>query len=144
MGEEKDKMNQNKVSISDTDNNDDDTGKTHSNRETTSAQLSNKEGEPVEKRDRGRPRKPAQIVIGEKVEEDVFHTPIVQSAFSYSPKEVRKHKDKSKSKTTRHHLRFEAGRSFKFAIELASPSSHLRDCVTFSLNMVFMDMIKTK
>ena len=31
MGEEKDKMSQNKVSISDTDNNDDDTGKTHSN-----------------------------------------------------------------------------------------------------------------
>ena len=50
MGEEKDKMSQNKVSISDTDNNDDDTGKTHSNRETTSAQLSNKEGEPVERK----------------------------------------------------------------------------------------------
>ena len=99
MGDEKDKMNQNKVSISDTDNNDDDTGKTHSNRETTSAQLSNEEGVPVEKRGRGRPRKPAQIIIGEMVEEDVFHTPIVQSAFSYSPKEVRKHKDKSKSKT---------------------------------------------
>ena len=28
------------------------------------------------------------FVIGEMVEEDVFHTPIVQSAFSYSPKEV--------------------------------------------------------
>ena len=48
-------MSQNKVSISDTDNNDDDTGKTHSNRETTSDHLSNKEGEPVEKRGRGRP-----------------------------------------------------------------------------------------
>ena len=92
-------MSQNKVSISDTDNNDDDTGKIHSNRETTSDHLSNKEGEPVEKRGRGRPRKPAQIIIGEMVEEDVFHTPIVQSAFSYSPKEVRNHKDKGRSKT---------------------------------------------
>ena len=33
------------------------------------------------------------------VEEEVFHNPIVQSAFSYSPKEVGKHKDKGKSKT---------------------------------------------
>ena len=99
MGEEKDKMSQNKVSISDTDNNDDDTGKIHSNRETTSAQLSNEEGVPVEKRGRGRPRRPAQIVISEMVEEEVFHTHIVQSAFSYSPKEVGKHKDKGKSRT---------------------------------------------
>ena len=91
-------MNQNKLVILDTDNNEN-TGKTQSNRETSSAQLSNEEGVPVEKKGRGRPRKPAQIIIGEMVEEDVFHTPIVQSAFSYSPKEVRKHKDKGKSKT---------------------------------------------
>ena len=53
----------------------------------------------MEKRGRGRPRRPAQIVISEMVEEDVFHTPIVQSAFSYSPKEVGKYKDKGKSIT---------------------------------------------
>ena len=93
-------MSQNKVSISDTDNNDDDTGKIHSNRKTTRDHLSNKEGEPVEKRGRGRPRlKPIQIVTSEMEEEEVYHTPTIHSAFSYSPKEVGKHKDKGKSKT---------------------------------------------
>ena len=55
--------------------------------------------------------------------------------------------NKSKNRTTPHHLWFEAGRTFKFAIELASPSSHLLIIliliVTFSLNMVSWDMIKT-
>ena len=32
-------------------------------------------------------------------EEEVYHTPTIQSAFSYSPKVIRKHKDKGKSKT---------------------------------------------
>ena len=76
-----------------------------SNRETSSDQLSNEEGAPVEKRGRGRPRKLAQIIIGSKdIEgkmevEDSFHTPIVQSAFSFSPKEVRKYRDKGNNKT---------------------------------------------
>ena len=51
-------MSQKKVSISDADNNDDNTGEIHSNRETTSDHLPNKEGEgeTVEKRRPGRPR----------------------------------------------------------------------------------------
>ena len=91
-----------KTKQTDTDNNED-TGKTQSNRETSSAQLSNEEGAPVEKRGRGRPRKLAQIIIGSKdmegeMEEDVCHTPVVQSAFNFSPKEVRKYRAKSKNK----------------------------------------------
>ena len=88
----------------DTDNNED-TDKTQSNRKTSSDQLSNEEGAPVEKRGRGRPRKLAQIIIGSKdmegemEEEDVFHTPTVQSAFRFSQKEVREYRDKSKNKT---------------------------------------------
>ena len=32
-------------------------------------------------------------------EEEVYHTPTIHSAFSYSPKVIGKHKDKDKSKT---------------------------------------------
>ena len=95
-------MSQRKVSISDADNNDDNTGEIHSNRETTSDHLPNKEGgETLEKKQPGRPKsKPIQIITNEMVEEEeVYHTPTIQSAFSYSPKVIRKHKDKGKSKT---------------------------------------------
>ena len=95
-------MSQKKVSISDADNNDDNTGEIHSNRETTSDHLPNKEGgETLEKKQPGRPKsKPIQIITNEMVEEEeVYHTPTIQSAFSYSPKVMRKHKDKGKSKT---------------------------------------------
>ena len=95
-------MSKKKVSISDADNNDDNTGEIHSNRETTSDHLPNKEGEgeTVEKRRPGRPRsKPIQIVTNEMEEEEVYHTPTIHSAFSYSPKVIGKHKDKGKSKT---------------------------------------------
>ena len=78
-----------KTKQTDTDNNED-TGKTVSNKETSSAQSSNEEEAPVEKRGRGRPRKLAQIMIGSKDREgemeevDVFHTPIMYNLPSAS------------------------------------------------------------